>query len=185
MRNQDTAIARKQTQQVEALKLLAFTALTDALTELLNEGPALLVELAQSCRNDRDQRQYLDCVGLIRSAQPAIKRDFKQALAVRFAPSKPGDTDSDTKAFSVGELTLQDPSELDRTILLGRVVAHADNRHENLLREIRPRIDRWIFVDGARIAPDALWPAGICQAYMSALGSLHLDVGQTAAMLEL
>lgn len=158
---------------------------SEALVEaLFNDAPAVLGKMAQDAETAERRYACRDCEGILRSAATNIRASWMAAINARLAPPSTEDQDADSE-FSMGELSLQDPTELDRSILVGRAAMRAERELEPLLNEIRPRLDSWVSDQGAPFPREALNPQTVYDDFRKALDALDLDLDQFRVMLEL
>ncbi len=175
-----------QTQgQVRAFEKLVLKQLRILLSSLFDQADSVLPELVEASSNGDAWRSYKDCLALLNGARDSIIADYAMAVGKKLIPADDKPTLLSATAFEINDLSLQDPTSLDRKILADRVGGRADHRYTSILQDINPRLDTWTYTRGANIVPEALSPPNLCALFVDALDSLKLETEQIRIALEL
>ncbi len=175
--NAATAEARAAAEQhplVVALRDATLKVLKDSLRALFERADDLLFEMGEKAGSDSERRRYFDTMRVLRLKSARVTQTFTEAFADGFIPVTRSQS-SNLQAFDIERLAIQPTEELEQRIAIDNLANKAEGLFKHALWEVEQRLAIAAREFAVPVAPQALNPARICEAFGVAIGELDTE----------
>lgn len=156
-----------------ALREFAFSALEDLLRRMFGRADDALFELGERTQSETERRHYFDTVRVLRLEQARITQRFTEQLQAGYETRDSGASEAPT--LDPEQLSIQPAEELEERIALTNLVSRAEGQHRQLVYEVERKLELAVRQLGLTIAPQALSPSRVCEAFAAGLRTLDVE----------
>lgn len=162
-------------QLIEDLKSLSADVLGRGIERMFDGADDMLFEMARRSSNNKDQRLYFDTMRVVRLGRPKIGKIFRGEIAEGFVPEADRRAKQPAEEITFENLSLQDSRALEESIAVSTMASKAENLYGHVLFELNRRFEWLIAERNAPIAPTALAPATISDAFRRSAEALDVE----------
>lgn len=158
---------------VVALRQATLSVLQDSLRRLFERADDLLFDMGEKAAGDLERRRYFDTMRVLRLENARVVQVFGADFERGFVPSlagAPGNTD-----FDLDRLAIQPTEELEERIAVSNLANKAEGLFKNAVWEVECRLALASREFNVPVAPQALSPTRICEAFGAAIGGLDTE----------
>ncbi len=170
---------RRLPKLLEQIRDHAIAELKTLFTQMLDGADDALFDQADKARSNKDQSLYFDSMRELRVKRLGMEKVFGQELLNNFQnlqiSNKPVD-DSTIDELPLDNFSLVQEDELEENLAIDSMVAKADNKNEQALKQLVTRFDTLLANVRVENSNNPVSPRSICEAFREASHALELDI---------
>ena len=170
---------RRLPQLLEQIRDHAINELKALFTKMLDGADDALFDQADKARSNKDQSLYFDSMRELRVKRQGMEKVFSQELVNNFQKLQKSSepvSDASLDELPLDNFSLVQEDELEENLAIDSMVAKADNKNEQALKQIVTRFDTLLANVRVDNTNNPVSPRNICESFREASHALELDI---------